>query len=372
MTILSYGKRLNCVLLLVIQIFTCTLLRYTFANDVPFAHSYGLPITKVVIWGVKLHSHTHSYIHWAFDRAFRHLGYTVYWLDNSDDISALDLSNALFLTVGIADQNIPLRADGWYILHNVEPSKYAHLYRQGHCITMQVYSHDCRTRPVTYLDDFICYDLSDKTLYMPWATDLLPYEIDAIKKQLPSIKKDFRVSFVGSKWGGYQGNARELSVFERACADYGIPFNIATKVDLDEHIRTIQTALMAPAIQGQWQCEHGYIPCRIFKNISYGAFGITNSETVYNLFHKKIIYNSDCYKLFYDAINYIPHVTLAQQYELMNFVRDNHTYINRIDTLLNVLHMIHELSDAHKLIWQTLTQQEDPLFDAIIQKRYVI
>jgi hypothetical protein len=80
-------------------------------------NNYGLPVTKVVIWGVKLHSHTHSYIHWAFDRAFRNLGYTVYWLDNSDDIRALDLSHALFLTVGLADQNIPLREDGWYILH---------------------------------------------------------------------------------------------------------------------------------------------------------------------------------------------------------------------------------------------------------------
>ena len=127
------------------------------------ANNHGLPFTKVVIWGVKLHSHTHSYIHWAFDRAFRYLGYSVYWLDNADDISDLDLSNALFLTVGLADQKIPLREDGWYILHNVERAKYAHLYRQGRCITMQVYTHDCRNRPVTYLDDFVCYDLSDKT-----------------------------------------------------------------------------------------------------------------------------------------------------------------------------------------------------------------
>ena len=83
------SKRTELVLLLVVQIFTCTLMRHTFANDVPLTHSYGLPITKVVIWGVKLHSHTHSYIHWAFERAFRHLGYTVYWLDNSDDTRVL-------------------------------------------------------------------------------------------------------------------------------------------------------------------------------------------------------------------------------------------------------------------------------------------
>lgn len=334
-----------------------------YANpDVEYpANNHGLPFTKVVIWGVKLHSHTHSYIHWAFDRAFKCLGYSAYWLDNADDISDLDLSNALFLTVGLADQKIPLREDGLYILHNVDPAKYAHLNRRGRCITMQVYTHDCRKRPVTYLDDFICYDLNEKILYMPWATDLLPYEIDLIKKQLPSIKKDRRVSFVGSKWGGWQGNFSEIEAFEKACRDYGMPFNISTKVDLDEHVASVQTALMAPAIQGRWQCDHGYIPCRIFKNISYGQFGITNSETVYQLFHKKIIYNQDCYKLFYDAMDRIPHITLEQQYELMDFVRDKHTYINRIDDLLKILKLINDRTNAHNLIWQLMNQQIEPL-----------
>jgi hypothetical protein len=316
--------------------------------------THGIPFTKVIIWGVKLHSHTHSYIHWAFFRAFEQLGFPVLWLDNSDDLTDLDLSQSLFVTVGLADQKIPLRQDCWYILHNVEPQKYAFLFKQGHGVIMQVYTHDCLKRNVTYFDDYIGYDLSANTLYMPWATDLLPDEIDAIKRLLPSIKKDFVVSFVGSKWGGSQGNWHELEKFERACKDYGIPFNIVTKVGLDEHIALVQKAFMAPALQGQWQCEHGYIPCRIFKNISYGQPGITNSETVYNLFHKTIIYNPDCYKLFYDAMERIPTITLAQQYELMDFVRDKHTYLNRIDDLLKVLKMIHDRVQARKLIWQAL------------------
>ena len=284
----SLSNHLVATFLLLVVFFTYSFSSYASVSNLPAVNSYGLPFSKVVIWGVKLHSHTHSYIHWAFERAFKHLGYPVYWLDNSDDTRDFDFSNALFLTVGLADQNIPLREDGWYILHNVDQAKYAHLYRQGHCVTMQVYTHDCRMRPVTCLDDFVCYDLQDKTLYMPWATDLLPYEIDLIKKRLPSLKKEYKISFVGSKWGGRQGNVRELENFEMACKDYGIPFNIVTKVDCDEHIAHVQTALMAPAIQGHWQCEKGYIPCRIFKNISYGQFGITNSETVYKLFHKKI------------------------------------------------------------------------------------
>jgi Lrp/AsnC family transcriptional regulator for asnA, asnC and gidA len=34
-------------------------------------------IKKVVIWGHKLHSHTHSYIHNGFYIAFKHLGYDI-------------------------------------------------------------------------------------------------------------------------------------------------------------------------------------------------------------------------------------------------------------------------------------------------------
>ncbi len=41
---------------------------------------------KIIIWGHKYHSHTHSYIHGGYYRAFKYLGYDVLWLDNSDNI----------------------------------------------------------------------------------------------------------------------------------------------------------------------------------------------------------------------------------------------------------------------------------------------
>ena len=39
---------------------------------------------KVIIWGHKLHTHTHSYIHYGFYKAFKHLNYDVYWLNEND------------------------------------------------------------------------------------------------------------------------------------------------------------------------------------------------------------------------------------------------------------------------------------------------
>ena len=39
---------------------------------------------KVVIWGHPLYSHTHSYVHEAYNKAFKHLGYDTYWFHDGD------------------------------------------------------------------------------------------------------------------------------------------------------------------------------------------------------------------------------------------------------------------------------------------------
>ncbi|MBI3900677.1 MAG: hypothetical protein HY324_00840, partial [Chlamydiia bacterium] len=78
----------------------------------------GFAFERVVIWGHSLHSHTHSYIHEAFYRAFKELGYEAYWLNDDDDIEDLNLSNALFITEGQVDHRIPVRSDGLYVIHN--------------------------------------------------------------------------------------------------------------------------------------------------------------------------------------------------------------------------------------------------------------
>ena len=65
-----------------------------------FVVNAQLPIKQVIIWGHKLHSHTHSYVHEGFYRAFLHLGYSVFWFDNNDDISEVDFHESLLLPKG--------------------------------------------------------------------------------------------------------------------------------------------------------------------------------------------------------------------------------------------------------------------------------
>jgi hypothetical protein len=298
-----------------------------------------LPFNKVVLWGHKLHSHTHSYIHYAFVKAFKHLGYETLWLDKKDNISGIDFSNTLFITEGQVDQDMPLRRDCRYILHNCNMAKYKTLFDAGNCIILQVYTHDVLPRNVEKIDDLTYIDKGEKILYMPWATDLLPFEIDAIKASLVwPLQKKKEIHFVGTLSGCDFTNI--YNPFIAACKENGVTFKHRASVGADENVRLIQESYIAPAFEGQWQCQVGYAPCRIFKNISYGQPGVTNSKTVYALFKEKIVFNEDTHQLFYDAQKAIQTMTQEDLFWQMDFVRDHHTYLNRIEHLLNFLNLI--------------------------------
>ena len=79
-----------------------------------------MDVNNIIIWGHKLHSHTHSYIHNAFFIAFKKLGYDTHWFDDNDDVSNFDFSNSLFITEHQVDNKIPKRDDCLYFIHFVD------------------------------------------------------------------------------------------------------------------------------------------------------------------------------------------------------------------------------------------------------------
>jgi len=297
---------------------------------------------KVVIWGHKLHSHTHSYIHNGFYIAFRYLGYPTYWLDDKDDVSHFDFANSLFITEGQADRGIPLRHDCKYILHNCVDQKYRTLKNENY-ILLQVYTDSIFEVPrLVKLGSCIYYDLAGRCIYMPWATDLLPWEIEAIQRSLALTPTKKRAAWIGTIGAGNFGNTEQLQPFIQACDENAIEFYAKKGVGVEENQEIICSSYLAPAIVGEWQQKVGYIPCRIFKNISYGKMGITNSQRVYELFEKKIVYNPDTYQLFFDAKKKVDEMPLEELLRLMDFVKTKHTYLSRIITLLDFFDLVEE------------------------------
>lgn len=327
----NFNARINMIFRF-LQLFTCFFI-FTQIN----AHAFD----KVVIWGHKFHSHTHSYIHNAFFKTFQYMGYDTYWFDDNDELSNFNFSNSLFITEGQVDKRIPIRSDCEYILHNCSSSKYQSL-PSNNWFNLQVYTDDVLSlSTATKIETCIYYDLKNKCCYMPWATDLLPDEIEKIKQELTDIsQKSTVIWWIGTIGEGKFGNINELSPFMKACQENEISFTHVTGLSVEKNIELIKKSYIAPAIVGKWQQEVGYIPCRIFKNISYGKLGVTNSYRVYELLEKKIIYNSDTYELFYDAQERTDNISLDEIKELMDIVKTKHTYINRIQTLLYFLEII--------------------------------
>ena len=288
---------------------------------------------KAVVWGVPLHQHTNSYVYAAFHKAFKAMGYDAYWLNEHSDVSGMNFADTLFITEGQHDRNIPLRNDCKYVLHNTNPAKYADIKPENKLL-LQVFTNDVFQWKTEIVAEGSYYMKEGHLLFQSWGTDLLPEEINF---DWASHPRKHESHYVGTVTGGQFGNTDEVGKFKRACDERGINFVVHPpgSASFEDNLRLIQQSFMAPALHGTWQAEKGYLSCRLFKNISYGQLGVTNSKAAYDLLHGKVIYNEDEYQLFYDAW---PHITDTNRIvDLMKLVKEKHTYINRINTILSVI-----------------------------------
>ena len=108
-------------------------------------------------------------------------------------------------------------------------------------------------------------------------------------------------------------------------------------IDCDQSVNLVKKSFMAPALQGQWQVDNGYVPCRIFKNISYGHLGITNSGVVNEVFQGRLVYDPSPTLLFKKALEKVQSANREEIKELMHDVALNHTYVNRAQQILKLL-----------------------------------
>jgi hypothetical protein len=308
-------------------------------------------VNKVVVWGHKLldarTANTFAFIHDSWYRTFKYLGYDVLWLDNQDDVSNLSLDNSIFLTEGQVDQNIPILDSCKYVIHNCNIEKYKPII--SNVLNLQVYTHDCLSRKIEPLDQQqLCFyqpeaDFSrpdhccdNRTIYQPWATNLLPNEIDPENTIASRFQRQKRIFWIGSIMGGPHRNDDKISELASAAKADGVQF-IHAKLQNDLQPRAIAESWIAPAVQGAWQVEKGYVPCRVFKNLSFGRMTPTNSETVNTLFHGKLPYSSDVKEMYSLGTAWEENPDKNTLSELVSLVKEKHTFVNRVRNILKVL-----------------------------------
>lgn len=336
-------------------------------------------IKKIIIWGYPLHTHTQSYVHYGWHKGFTHLGYDTYWFHDDDfkDPNEFDYSNSIFIGEGYGDKNIPLVDSSIYFINFcVNPRKYTDSGCRIIDIRLNVneikdcnYNYNLREmlkdmggNKITKLSDASYYqklnnmsgltgksseELNYEALYTMWATDLLPDEFNYTDIQIK--RNDNNIFYFGSIGNG---NIKDINVFVKECKTHNINFiyNDPWKNPLgfEDAMKNTQLSVISPDIRGSGDIikmqmgetgtchkQIGYIPCRIFKNISYGCLGITNSRFVYELLGKKVIYSDNETELFHLGMkNKDNHQLIKEQ---MDIVKENHTYLNRCEDILKVV-----------------------------------
>jgi len=317
--------------------------------------------SKVIIWGHPLYSHTHSYVHDAYYRAFKHMGYDVYWFHDDEYPEDFDYTNSLFIGEGFADKKIPINDSSCYlIMYCPSPIKYQNAERyidvrmsavdfKDH---IQEYSLDktkaIKLGPSCYFDpktinkvrvknDYVDYEMDDyDKLYISWATNLLPDEFEDEDIYLDRENVIYYSGTISAQ--GVCENYSNWIPFLTACQKNGIDFihndPWSNPLSMREVIIRTQKSIFGIDIRGPQHLKQGLLTCRVFKNISYGHLGLTNSPALYEELDGNCIYNSDTEQLFYDGM------ANRENYELikrgMQFVKENHTYINRINSILSI------------------------------------
>ena len=285
---------------------------------------------RLIVWGLPLHSHTHSYIHQAFSRAANYMNFETHWISN--DLRSNDLlrKGDIVICCGVEDDKLLPKNGVNYVLHNSSRDD----LRQESYINLQVYTHDVLKRETENWGDLTFWQKDNRTLYQPWATDLLPQEIEKIQPFYANRSLQ-DVIWVGSIMTGIHGNYDEILSYASFCEKNNINFKHVRGVSIEENISLLRKSRHSIAIQGKWQVENGYVPCRIFKNISYGCLTFTNSKVVSDLLNLPHFNNME--DMFFAAESHLLNPKKNELNDVIQTVKKNHTYINRLQNIIECI-----------------------------------
>jgi len=311
----------------------------------------NLNTNRFILWGFHNSYNTFRHIQEAWYRAlrFKFPDREVLWLDNQDNLDGIDFSNSLFLTVNVANQKLmPKRKDCFYVCHNTDEmvkeffgdiGAYDFMNYGVYTLTTNV-DNDIKVGHDIYLSLQPHEKYTSTVLY--WGTDLLPHEIEANKPLAKVFNQESReLNFVGTIYNNVHGP------FKRACLENGINFNAlggysgGAAVSVEENAWLVRASYMAPAIGDVYHNKVQYFPCRTAKNISYGTFPMTNNIASKKIF-PELIFNEDTYQLFHDAKAQLPQIKLETLHKLMDEVARNHTYLTKIEGLLEAVRLTQE------------------------------
>ncbi len=330
---------------------------------------------RVVIWGLLLHTHTHSYIHEGWSLALACANLPWIWCDEKTQPKDMDFSRCVFISEGWHTQGMPVRADCVYFIHNaIFPQPFIDAGARLIDIRFNVaelhdYNNDFVLRPeevwnlsldtlyqILHDDRSVAYRrgravtrMKYEAVYMYWATDLMPHEINADDAKIPRKREIFYGATIGEFYTLFHE-------FKALATKQGLKFvhNDPWASPKDRHTmrKLIQDSWCSPDFRSAGDPKHlakdgvfngtnhlaiGYVPCRVLKSISYGQTGLTNSKRVKQLLGEHVEYADTAEDVLIKAHARMHDVEWRQR--AMAHVASRHTYLHRLRDLGRALTM---------------------------------
>lgn len=242
-------------------------------------------IGRLVVWGGKESLDSMRHIQRAFASNAAKLGIDTVWVEDAPTSRDAVTPGSTVISMDVCGKHLPYVNDVSYVLHNFSGSDelcQALETTPERLLRLQVWTTDATGEE---WDTCRQFDLSARTLFEPWGSDILAEEfLDPVFN--PQSRE---VSFVGAVWsdqyeGTELGNKAVIAELREACARRGLKFTHRTQISDEQMVAATREARLAPAFAGGWQQEHGYLPCRYFKSAAYGVLAFGNVEMAEALF----------------------------------------------------------------------------------------
>jgi hypothetical protein len=311
-----------------------------------------LKIERVVVFGHKPVSgrnslgfrnktHTHSYIHGGYVRGFEALGFETFWLDEtSPGLEHLPTKGTLFFTEDQADDLIPLSKDAVYVTHSSSKNKYEEVGAKRLNLCNFVadlrngISYNFPDNKVVSLDSTTFIDETAKALYQPWASNLLPHEISP-DDAVPFDQTRKEINYVGTI--GHDNIKSRFKKFKASAEQAGVKVKLFSGISDQEARSLVRQSRFTVDLRGDWHLQRGYIPCRIWKNLSYGMHVGSNSHLLKSIFQDRVTFDDDPSDLYFVTERAAMNRTRESALESMNWIKNNHTFLHRASRCISTI-----------------------------------
>ncbi len=292
-------------------------------------------VDTVILWAFEYKVHSHGYVYHAMRRAFAELGFKAYhFVPGRDDRSRFQTVRALYVITSPQD----LGGDYPWVWHRSNRFCMHNSHAVGPHVPAGsvVYWRPCRNQagmadgePLNQFGEV--WNARTRTLYMHYGTDLLKREVEGVKRSLTleTVRGEHArqsVHYVGTY-------ANHMQPFIDSCQKAGLEFKLHTSAGTWTNCSLQQASSVSAVVQLESQLQEQYLPCRLFKNISYGRLPVTNNFAAQKVF-PRVPCSEDQTQLLRLGAEAQKTWTLEQQFAYMDLVRDHFTYEDKAAHIL--------------------------------------